>query len=167
MFLCAASCYGLPLEYKRYNYLDLKDISSSHGEGKRQYSTECEYLDLKDVEFLEEGYILIIAYNTEMAPTLSYILVDNDKICFNRSEELKSEILNHCPKWKYENDEFEILENGSAVLYSIVQQILEPGTYEIVENELHTCIIDEDYPENSTFIDDNRMTALAVSVMFG
>ncbi|CAL1283300.1 unnamed protein product [Larinioides sclopetarius] len=161
------SCYGLPLESKKFNFVDLKDVSSTHIEGKKQYSTECEYLDLKDVEFLDEGYILVIAYNTTMAPTRSYISVGKDKICFNRSEELKIEILSHCPMWKYDYDEFEILENGSVVLHSIFPQILESWTYEIVEDELYTCITDEDYPEDSNFNDDKSKAASALSVMFG
>ncbi|KAF8777011.1 G-protein coupled receptor Mth2-like [Argiope bruennichi] len=147
------SCNGLPLEPK--NLADFKDTAISHDEEKRQYSSNCEYLDLKDVEFLEEGNVLIIAYNTTMSPTRSYITIDNVRICFNRSLELKRQILRHCTRWVYDLDEFKVLGNGSVILLSNYPQILEPGTYEFYKGKLLRCTSDDDYDENSTFIDLN------------
>ncbi|GBN38498.1 G-protein coupled receptor Mth2 [Araneus ventricosus] len=152
LILC---CSGIPLEPKNFNFVDFEDTAGSHGDEKRQSSSGCEYLDLKDVEFLEEGNVLIKAYNTTMSPIRSFIIVDNVSICFNRSMELKRQIFKQCIRWVYDIDEFEILGNGSVVLLSNLPHILEPGTYEFYKGKLLRCTSDEDYDNNSTVIDGN------------
>ncbi|KAF8777012.1 G-protein coupled receptor Mth2-like [Argiope bruennichi] len=160
------SCDGLPIETKKH-FIILKDVAASHSEETREKYSGCEYLDLKDVKFLENGNMLILSYNITMTPTRTYIIVDNVRICFNRSEELKREILQTCEMWLYEKDEFKILENGSVVLLSTIPLILESGTYEIEENGLHTCVSDDVSDENSTFNDDDSMTYRSASAILG
>ncbi|GBM60428.1 G-protein coupled receptor Mth2 [Araneus ventricosus] len=163
-------CNGVPLQPKNVNFVEYRDTAGSHGDLRRKRSSFCEYLDLKDVEFLEEGNVLIKAYNTTMSPIRSFIIVDHVSICFNRSMELKRQIFKQCIRWVYDIDEVKILGNGSAVLLSNLPHILEPGTYEFYKGKLLTCASDEDYDNNSTVIDGNPVhisTDESLSVTIG
>ncbi|KAF8777006.1 uncharacterized protein LOC129976665 [Argiope bruennichi] len=138
------SCDGILVESKDLNF----DNTDSHDEETSQASESCEYLDTTDVIFLEDGVILIIAYNTTMLPTQSHIIVQNHRICFKRSEELKREIFHQCFKMLFDADEFEILPNSSVLLFVPQPEVLEPGTYKFYDDSLLTCDNDELYTDN-------------------
>ncbi|GFS90179.1 g-protein coupled receptor Mth2 [Nephila pilipes] len=107
-----------------------------------------EYLGLEDVQILGKNKIYIPAYNTNMLSSVRQIIVKNVTICFNRSEELKRAIFRQCSKWIYEPDEFQILSNGSALVYD---ELMEPGTYELRKGKLAACATPDDYYDfNST-----------------
>ncbi|GBN21178.1 hypothetical protein AVEN_87166-1 [Araneus ventricosus] len=147
------TCDGFHVESQILHIHDPKDTTASHGEETIQTSANCEYLDLKDVEFLEGGHILIKAYKKMMPPSRSYIMVDNDSICFNRSEELKDKIFESCFKMMLDAEDFEILPNGS-VLLKPQAEVLESKTYTFDNGSLLTCYTDEDYEYNPIVTDD-------------
>ncbi|GFY65934.1 g-protein coupled receptor Mth2 [Trichonephila inaurata madagascariensis] len=115
-----------------------------------QQTSDCklEYLDVDDVNMVGINKLYIIAYNITVQSVSSRIIVDNVTICFNRSTELKKQIFSLCSKWMYDEDEFSILDNNSALVYN---DLLEPGTFKLHKGKLLTCTIDngENIPTSS------------------
>ncbi|GFS90183.1 g-protein coupled receptor Mth2 [Nephila pilipes] len=147
---------GNPLSVQHIPALmDTSNSSATSNEKiKKQNLSDCriEQLGLKDVELMSRNKVYIPAYNTIMLSSVPIIKVDNTTICFNRSDELKKEIFNHCSKWIYDADEYQILSNGSVLVYN---DLMEPGTYAINDGNLVTCTISSDYYDyNSTAGDD-------------
>ncbi|GFY24624.1 g-protein coupled receptor Mth2 [Trichonephila clavipes] len=119
----------------------------------KQETSDCkhEYLDVDDVNMVGINQLYILAYNITVQSVSSRITVDNVTICFNRSTELKKQIFKLCSKLMYDEDEFSILDNNSALVYN---DLLEPGTFKLHKGRLLACIIDngEDVPPSSADI---------------
>ncbi|KFM83514.1 G-protein coupled receptor Mth2, partial [Stegodyphus mimosarum] len=73
-------------------------------------------------------------------------------ICRAVWETFQREILQSCPKWDYEPQEYTILPNGSIQLFD---EILENGTYEFVNGRLFTCVLDYDTSDDNVSISNH------------
>ncbi|GFT31496.1 probable G-protein coupled receptor Mth-like 2 [Nephila pilipes] len=97
-----------------------------------------ENIGLEDVEIISKNKMYIPAYDAVMQSSVPQLIVNNVKISFNRSDELKREIFRQCSKWMYGAHEFKIFPNGSALVY---KDMMEPGTFELSKGKLLTCTI--------------------------
>ncbi|GFS92861.1 g-protein coupled receptor Mth2 [Nephila pilipes] len=95
-----------------------------------------ENIGLEDVKFISKKKMYIPTYNINMFWSERKIIVNNDTICFNYSDELKREIFRQCSKWMYGVHEFKLLSNGSALAYN---DLMEPGTFELRDGMLLSC----------------------------
>ncbi|GFS92864.1 g-protein coupled receptor Mth2 [Nephila pilipes] len=87
-----------------------------------------ENIGLEDVKFINKNKMYIPAYNINMLWSERKIIVNNDTICFNCSDELKREIFRQCSKWMNSADEFNTLRNCSALVCNDLKQ---PGTFKL------------------------------------
>ncbi|GFU12448.1 g-protein coupled receptor Mth2, partial [Nephila pilipes] len=95
-----------------------------------------ENIGLEHVEIIRKNKMYIPAYNINMLWSERKIIVNNVKICLNRTEELKREIFRQCSKSMYGVHEFKIPSNGSALSYN---DLMEPGTFELRDGMLLSC----------------------------
>ncbi|GFS52919.1 g-protein coupled receptor Mth2, partial [Nephila pilipes] len=142
---------GNPLNIQ-YSYSEINASSSaaSNNDNLAQHKlSDCriDNIGLEDVKFLSNNKIYIPAYNINMPSSERQIIINNVTICFNRSEELKREIFRQCSKWMYVAYDFKVFSNGSALVYN---DLMEPGTFELIEGNLVTCATLDYYDFNST-----------------
>ncbi|KFM67521.1 hypothetical protein X975_16930, partial [Stegodyphus mimosarum] len=110
--------------------------------GSSTENITCEKRELHtNIALLENGDALIELINTTLSSSQFCVLNRHFFICVDVWEILQKEILHQCDKVFYEAQEYEILPNGSVLLYD---DILENGTYEFYDDGIITCAMDYD-----------------------
>lgn len=107
-------------------------------------SPNCTFQQLHPDDVIQlKGKLLIKSNNINFPNSQRFVFESSSNLCFTRSESLNREIFAACEKWGFNEDEYLVLPDGSVKLFD---DVLEPGSFSIVDSELLTCAAaEEDY----------------------